>query len=147
MDLTPDPKIDVSEAITVTLGGRDWLVPPLMLREMCKIWSPLPIALKALNRLDSVFTQWRGTVQPDGSIVKGIADEDLLERLDLSEVEMNAIIRVIHGGLSRVYRKLTLNDIEEMPITVMALIPALRVIVDQSHATERKSASVPVGEA
>src|SRR5271163_1924159 len=127
MDLTVDPKIDISEATPIQLGGRDWLVAPLMLRQLRKIWPHFPIAIRALGRMEMVFALWQIGRGPDDARPKEIDDGDLLERLDLSEAESDAIIRVIHGGLSRVYRGLTLDDLEDMPIPVMSLLPALRV--------------------
>lgn len=138
MDFTVDPKVDVSEATTVTLGGRDWLVVRPMLRQLTKIWPYFPIAIKALGRMETVFAQWQIGRVPDDERPKEIDEGDLLERLDLSEVEIEAIVRVIHGGLSRVYRGLTLDDLEDMPIPVMSLLPALRAVVMQSQATETK---------
>lgn len=140
MDATIDPNVDLSEAIKISLGGRDWFVAPLMLRQTRKIWPYFPTALKALGRLEVVFAQWQIGRNPDDVRPQEIADGDLLERLDLSEAESEAIVRVIHGALSRVYRGLTFDDLEEMPISVMSLLPALRVVIAQSQATETKKA-------
>lgn len=138
-DFKVDPKIDISEATAVTLGGREWFVAPLMLRQLRKIWPYFPTALKALGRMETVFTQWQIGREPDDVRPKEIADGDLLGLLDLSEAESEAIVRVIHGGLSRVYRGLTLDDLEDMPIPVISLLPALRAVVMQSQATETKT--------
>ena len=42
MDFTPDPKIDLSDAVMVTLAGRTFYVPVLPLRQTIKIATLAP---------------------------------------------------------------------------------------------------------
>ena len=147
MNLTQDPAVDLSEAVPLQLGGRDWLVAPTMLRQNRRIFPHLPAAVDLLNRVDGVFRQIRAEkIAADSDPAKKLeigGDDRLLQRLNVSDAEVGAAVAIIAGALSRVYPKLTPDDIDNLPIPVLDLVPALRIVLAATGATEAKKEGPP----
>ena len=125
--MTPDPKIDCAGAKIVTLGGTEWFVPPLTMRQS-------RIVVPGLMRLMPLLSE--------------LQSGDVSAMAALGEEQFDALISVVHGALARAYPKLTLEDFLDLPISTPELIGALGVVTQQTgffraaYGSERQTGEV-----
>jgi hypothetical protein len=108
MSLERDDAVDISEARTVKLGGREFFVPPLSLRQIIAIADHVPVVQKQLADPE------RG-----GS-----------ERI-------NPLVDVVWNGLRRAHPTITRDDFIDLPMTIEELIAAFTVVVEQAAGKKR----------
>jgi len=130
-----DPKIDVSEAKTISLAGQDYLIPPLMLRQTKRI--PMAPLLEIMNRRAAAFAAL--TPGPDGKLPE--PGPEFLAAVTLTEEETDIAILALAAGLSRAYPSVTVDALNDMPISSTDVIIAVSTVLQQSHATKPASAS------
>jgi hypothetical protein len=110
-----DPKIDCARAPIVSLGGREYFVPALSLRQARIV---VPGLLKLLPRLNAIQTRI-GAGDPLGAAL-----------LEAEDVEL--MIDVVHAGLSRAYPDFTRDDLLDVEAGFAELAGALAVIAQQT---------------
>jgi hypothetical protein len=126
--MNPDPKMDFSHAAVVELGGREFFVPQLALRQARIV---VPGLLKLMPRLNAI--QGRiGAGDPLGAT--------LLERDD---VEL--MIDVVHSGLTRAYPEISRDEVLDLQAGFAELIAALAEIARQTGLFARTE-NPPPGE-
>lgn len=146
MDLTTDPRVELAEARKIRLGGEEFLIPRLMLRQTREIEPRMPAILRIVNRRAEALS---GVPRDPatGKLAVG-ADEalDLMERLALTGDEIDVALKVIHAGLTRAYPNARLDELLDMPITIVEINDALTVIMAQAKVTDQAK-EPPKGEA
>jgi len=120
MKFEPDPKIDIGESEKVTLGGQDWYVPKLALRQIKRIAPLIPDIIALLDRINAAAEAARADANAAPFALR--ADE------------IETVIAAVHIGLTRAYPHLTRDAFEDLPIPLGELITALRVVALQSRA-------------
>ncbi len=144
MTLLLDPKIDVSEALKVTLGETEYLIPQLVLRQTAKIGPLLPIIIRLINRRAKAFEGVEAG--SDGQLIMTSEQSaNIITAMSLSAEETDAAIRIVCYGLSRAYPAATVDDLMDISITSDQLIAAMNTVVMQTHATKKQGA-LPSGE-
>lgn len=113
--MNPDPKLDLSRAEVVELGGREFFIPQLALRQARIV---VPGLLKLMPRLNAIQARL-GAGDPLGAA--------LLERDD---VEL--MIDVVHSGLSRAYPEILRDEVLDLQTGFAELIAALATIARQT---------------
>ena len=107
--MKPDPKIDCARAQIVELGGQEFFVAPLALRQ-ARI--AVPGLLKLMPRLNAIQVR----------IGAALLDQD--------DVEL--MIDVVHSGLSRAYPDFSRENLLDLEAGFAELIAALAVIARQT---------------
>lgn len=127
MDLTVNPEVDLSETTTVTLGGAEFRLAPLVLRQTRRIGPMLPEVLAVMNRRAIALASWRVKENGDPDMTP---DEmtDVMRRAALTEAESDMFLAFIHAGLARVYPRLALDGLLDLPITTEALLEAANAV-------------------
>jgi hypothetical protein len=110
-----NPKVDCAQAPVVALGGREFFVPSLSLRQARVV---VPGLLKLLPRLNAIQTRI-GAGDPLGA--------SLLESEDVERM-----IDVVHAGLSRAYPDFSRDDLLDLEAGFADLAGALAVITQQT---------------
>jgi hypothetical protein len=113
--MNPDPKIDCTQAGVIELGGREFFIPQLALRQARIV---VPGLLKLMPRLNAIQARI-GAGDPLGPA--------LLERDD---VEL--MIDVVHSGLTRAYPEFSRDEVLDLQAGFAELIAALAVIARQT---------------
>lgn len=139
MDLTLNPKVDLSETSPLMLGGVDFRVAPLVFRQTSRIEPKLPDVLAILNRRAAAL----GGVRLDengNAVFASAADGDaFLRALGLDEAESGLLLEIIHAGLTRVYPRLTLDDLVDLPLRAADLLNGVGVVLVASGLIEKKA--------
>lgn len=120
MSFDLDKSVDCDGAPIVALGGREFFVPELALRQSRIVVPGLIRLMPALAALES---------RPDA----------------LGEAEWNDLVRVVHAALTRAYPGLTLDEVLDLPATLAELAGAVAVITRQTGMF--KPAETDAGEA
>jgi hypothetical protein len=110
-----DPKVDCAQAPVAALGGREFFIPALSLRQSRIV---VPGLLKLLPRLNAIQARI-GAGDPLGAA--------LLEQDDL-----DLMIDVVHAGLSRAHPDLTRDDLLDLEAGFADLAGALAIIAKQT---------------
>jgi hypothetical protein len=113
--MKPDPKIDCARAQIVELGGQEFFVAPLALRQTR---IAVPGLLKLMPRLNAIQARI-GAGDPLGAAL-----------LDQDDVEL--MIDVVHSGLSRAYPDFSRENLLDLEAGFAELIAALAVIARQT---------------
>jgi hypothetical protein len=113
--MKPDPKVDCARAQIVALGGQEFFIAPLALRQ-ARI--AVPGLLKLMPRLNAIQARI-GAGDPLGAAL-----------LEQDDVEL--MIDVVHSGLSRAYPELSREDLLDLEAGFAELIAALAVIARQT---------------
>jgi hypothetical protein len=113
--MTPDPKIDFSRAAVVELGGREFFVPPLALRQARIV---VPGLLKLMPRLNAIQARI-GAGDPLGAAL-----------LEQDDIEL--MIEVVHSGLTRAYPEISRDEVLDLQAGFAELIAALAAIARQT---------------
>jgi hypothetical protein len=113
--MKPDPKVDCARALVVALGGREFFVPLLALRQAR---VAVPGLLKLMPRLNAIQARI-GAGDPLGATL-----------LESDDVEL--MIDVVHAGLSRAHPDLTRENLLDFEVSFAELIAALAVIARQT---------------
>ena len=114
-DMNPDPKVDCARAPIVELGGREFFIPALALRQSRIV---VPGLLKLMPRLNAIQTR----------IVSG----DPLGAALLEQDDVELMIDVVHSGLTRAYPELTRETVLDLQASFAELIATLAVIARQT---------------
>jgi hypothetical protein len=101
----PTPVV-VHDCPTISLGGQDWPVPVLALRQN-RVLQPL------FNRVT-------------GKIMEGCSLGEL------TEADIEALVQISYTALTRAHPDLSRTDFEEMPISLVQLVGAIPVVMQQS---------------
>lgn len=142
MKLALDPKIDVSEALTISLAGREYLIPPLMFRQTVKIGPLMPAAMGILNRRAAARAAL--TVGPNGQVVFGEGEaEKFMAMIAMSEAEADAALRIIAAGLSRAYPGANFDALYDLPLNSAEIYAALSTVIGQTAATQPTKGGAP----
>jgi hypothetical protein len=124
--MTPDPKIDCVGAPVVTLGGCEWFVPILAMRQA-------RVVVPALMRLMPVLQAMQS------------GEASTLARL--SEQNFDAMIDVVHAALTRAYPTLSRDEFLDLPASTPELVAALAVVTRQTgFFRPADAAGEPAGE-
>ncbi|MGO9390646.1 hypothetical protein [Rhodoblastus sp.] len=110
-----DPKMNCAGAPVIELGGREFFVPLLALRQARII---VPGLLKLMPRLNAIQTRI-GAGDPLGAAL-----------LEQNDVEL--MIDVVHSGLSRAYPDISRDEVLDLQAGFADLIAALAVIARQT---------------
>jgi hypothetical protein len=121
-----DPKIDCAQAPVTALGGREFFIPALSLRQARVV---VPGLLKLLPRLNAIQTRI-GAGDPLGAA--------LLEQDDL-----DLMIDVVHAGLLRAYPDFTRDDLLDLEAGFSDLAAALGVIAKQTGLFAQAESATP----
>lgn len=113
--MTPDPKIDCARAAVVALGGREFFVPVLALRQARIV---VPGLLKLMPRLNAI----------QGRIAAG----DPLAAAALERDDVDLMIEVVHCGLTRAYPGFSRDELLDLEAGFSELAAALAVIARQT---------------
>lgn len=136
MTLKLKDDIDLSEAKYIMLGGVEYSIPPLVLRQTVKIGPMLPAVLRIVNKRSQIIVglDQEAIKTPEGQI-------DAVSRLALSDHELDVALNVISLGLSRAYHGCAVNDLYDLPISFSEIVDAMRVVAEQTHATKKADAA------
>ncbi|MBB4200690.1 hypothetical protein CCR94_01100 [Rhodoblastus sphagnicola] len=121
-----DPKIDCAHAPVVALGGREFFVPALSLRQARIV---VPGLLKLLPRLNAIQTRI-GAGDPLGA---ALLDKD----------DLDLMIDVVHAGLTRAYPDFSRDDLLDLEAGFADLAGALAVIAKQTGLFAQAETSTP----
>jgi hypothetical protein len=113
--MNPNPKMDLSRAAVVELGGQEFFIPQLALRQARIV---VPGLLKLMPRLNAI------QARIDVGDPLGAA---LLERDDIE-----LMIDVVHSGLTRAYPDFSREEVLDLEAGFTELIAALAVIARQT---------------
>ncbi|MGO8740071.1 hypothetical protein [Rhodoblastus sp.] len=113
--MKPDSKIDCSRAPVVALGGQEFFVPTLALRQARVV---VPGLLKLMPRLNAIQAR--------------IAAGDPLGATLLDKDDVELMIDVVHCGLTRAYPDLSRDDLLDLEAAFPELIAALGAIAKQT---------------
>jgi hypothetical protein len=113
--MKPDSRVNCAGAPVVALGGREFFVPLLALRQ-ARI--AVPGLLKLMPRLNAIQARL-GAGDPLGAT---LLEADDVERM----------IDVVHAGLSRAHPELSRDDLLDLEAGFAELIAALGVIARQT---------------
>lgn len=113
--MKPDPKLNCANAPVVLLGGREFFLPMLALRQAR---VAVPGLLKLMPRLNAIQARI-GAGDPLGATL-----------LDQADVE--TMIDVVLAGLSRAYPDFSRDDLLDLEAGFAELIAALAVIARQT---------------
>ncbi len=119
--MKPDLKVDCARAAIVELGGQEFFVPVLALRQ-ARI--AVPGLLKLMPRLNAIQARI-GAGDPLGAAL-----------LDQDDVEL--MIDVVHAGLSRAYPDFSREDLLDLEAGFAHLIAALATIARQTGLFSRR---------
>jgi hypothetical protein len=114
-DMNPDPKVDCARAPIVELGGCEFFIPALALRQSRIV---VPGLLKLMPRLNAIQAR----------IVSG----DPLGAALLEQDDVELMIDVVHSGLTRAYPELTRETVLDLQASFAELIATLAVIARQT---------------
>jgi len=109
------PAVNTENWPVVSLGGFDWPVPPM--------------TLKQNRKLQGLFKNVSGKILRDGITLDGLTEQDVA---DLSQIAFIA--------LSRAHPQITVEEMDEMPIGVVELVSALLVVMEQSGLYRKTAA-------
>ena len=160
MPFEHDPRVRLDDARKITLGGEEYWIPRLMLRQTIVIGPLMPPALKFINRRADAARPFveknhkRGKpVAVDTSALSEAEREELINALALSEDETNIALKIVHAALGRAYPSVTMDDLYDRPINPGELIQALPTIFTQAGTAEKAKGgdkeakgAPPVGE-
>jgi hypothetical protein len=110
-----DSKIDCAHAPVAALGGREFFVPALSLRQARTV---IPGLLKLLPRLNAIQAR--------------IAAGDPLGAALLEQDDLDLMIDVVHAGISRAHPDLTRDDVLDLEAGFADLAGALAIIARQT---------------
>lgn len=110
-----DPKLDCAKAPVAALGGREFFIPALSLRQARIV---VPGLLKLLPRLNAIQSRI-GAGDPLGAALLEPDDLDLM-------------IDVVHAGLTRAYPDFTRDDLLDLEAGFSDLAGALAIIAGQT---------------
>jgi hypothetical protein len=113
--MNPDPKMNCAGAPVIELGGREFFIPLLALRQARII---VPGLLKLMPRLNAIQARI-GAGDPLGAAL-----------LEQDDVEL--MIDVVHSGLSRAYPEISRDEVLDLQAGFAELIAALAVIARQT---------------
>jgi hypothetical protein len=113
--MKPDPKVDCANAPVASLGGQEFFVPVLALRQARIV---VPGLLKLLPRLNAIQAR------------VGAGDPLAATALDQGDVEL--MIDVVHCGLTRAYPELARDDLLDLQAGFTELVAALGLIARQT---------------
>ncbi len=113
--MKPDPKVDCARAKVVELGGREFFVPMLALRQARIV---VPGLLKLMPRLNAIQAR--------------IASGDPLGASELEQDDVELMIDVVHSGLTRAYPDFSREDVLDLQAGIADLVAALAVIARQT---------------
>jgi hypothetical protein len=133
MNLTINPKVDISDTQTLRFGGVEFRVARLMFRQTSRIEPKLPDVLAILNRRSGALAN---PPKPDASEAEANA---FMRMMALSEAESDLLLGIIHIGLSRVYLQLTFDDLADLPLRAPDLFEAVTAILGASSLVEKKA--------
>jgi hypothetical protein len=126
--MKPDPKVDCARALVVELGGQEFFVPLLALRQAR---VAVPGVLKLMPRLNAIQAR--------------IGGGDPLGASLLEQDDVDLMIDVVHAGLTRAYPDFSREQLLDLQAGLAELIAALAAIGRQTGlfaATE----NTPPGE-
>lgn len=124
--MKPDPKIDCARAPVVALGGQEFFVPALALRQARIV---VPGLLKLMPRLNAIQTRL------------GAGDVLGVTLLDQDDVEL--MIDVVHCGLTRAYPDFSRDDLLDLQAGFAELAAALAVMAKQTGLFSQVEAQPP----
>ena len=139
MPLVLDSKIDIADAATITLAGREFFVPLLVFRQVVKIGPHMPAILKTLNRVMPAALRLGGekeAIAAGGEPISQAERYELMEGATLTDAELDVAIKTIVAALTRAYPKATADDILDLPIRPGEILVALPKIIRQVHGME-----------
>lgn len=113
--MVPDPKINCAGSPVVALGGQEFFVPLLALRQARIV---VPGLLKLMPRLNAIQAR--------------ISAGDPLGAALLDQCDVDLMLDVVHCGLTRAYPELTRDDVLDLEAGFTALVAALAVIAGQT---------------
>ncbi|WP_298421060.1 hypothetical protein [Rhodoblastus sp.] len=113
--MSPDSRIDCARAPVVALGGQEFFVPMLALRQARVV---VPGLLKLLPRLNEIQTR--------------IAAGDSMAAALLGQDDVDLMIDVVHCGLTRAYPDFSRDDLLDQQAGFAELVAALTVIAAQT---------------
>ncbi len=144
-----NPVVDLSDAVKIRLGGREFFIAHLYLRQTSRIGPLMPKLLRIINRRAAA----QDGLKPIGVGAKGQSVYSLedtatfLERVSFTVEEMEAAVQAISIGLSRAYPGVRADDLYEMPVTIMEVSDALSAVMVQTRAAQSADGSAQTGEA
>lgn len=137
MDMEPNPAVDFADAEVLTLGGVDFSIPQLALRQITKIAPLLPAVLDIITRQGALAA---GVKRGDDGqpVWESEAQAKLfIESCSLTEQETQDLLQVIHLGITRGHPRVKLDDLWELPIMPRDLLPAASVVIGKSSLTRK----------
>lgn len=121
-----DPKIDCAHAPVAALGGREFFIPALSLRQARVV---VPGLLKLLPRLNAIQTR--------------IGAGDPLAAAQLEQDDFDVMIDIVHAGLSRAYPDFTRDDLLDLEAGFSDLAGALAIIAKQTGLFAQTETATP----
>jgi hypothetical protein len=128
--MTPDPKLNYVGAPVVTIGGKEFFVPTLALRQTR---VAVPGLLKLMPKLNAVQSR--------------IAEGDPLGAALLEQKDIELMIDVVCAGLSRAYPSITRDDLLDFEASFGELAAAAGVIARQTGLFKQPKTGEAQGEA
>jgi hypothetical protein len=110
-----DPKIDCAKAPVAALGGQEFFIPLLSLRQARVV---VPGLLKLLPRLNAIQAR--------------IGAGDSLAAAQMEQDDFDLMIDVVHAGLSRAHPDFTRDDLLDLEAGFVDLAGALAIIARQT---------------
>lgn len=136
----PEPMflVDIEGAPKIVLGGREWAVPQLAIKQSRHV-------VPALMEILPLVTQLAGAVMPGADGRPQVIDQAVLFRAmgTISEQTYEAASRAIFWALKRAHPGLAQAEFDDMPITMPELFAALPVVMRQTGFIKSK----PAGDA
>jgi hypothetical protein len=112
--VTPDPKLNYAGAPTVTLGGEEFFVPVLALRQARVVVPGIMELMPRLNAIQRTLAR---------SERAGVF---------LSESDVDLMIDVVHAALTRAYPQMTRDDLLDREASFAQLVVSISVIARQT---------------
>jgi len=113
--MRPDPRIDCRQAPVITIGGQEFFVPTLALRQARIV---VPGLLKLMPRL--------------AAIQERIGAGDVLGAVLLEKDDVELMLDLVHCGLTRAYPELERDHLLDLQAGLSDLVAALGVIARQT---------------
>ena len=121
-----DPNIHCATAPVAALGGQEFFIPALSLRQARIV---VPGLLKLLPRLNAIQTR--------------IGAGDSFAATQLEREDLDLMIEVVHAGLTRAYPDFTLEDLLDLEAGFAELAGALAIIAKQTGLFAPAEAAPP----
>ena len=136
MSFALDPTIDPDETDPLILGGVEFRIAPLAIRQNRKIGPMLADVIDIEGRRIGAMAG----VQVNADGLPDLPREALAEKqrmISLSEAEWNMLTEFVRIGLSRCHPGVTFDDLLDLPVDAEGLLAAVDAVAGATRLTRR----------